>query len=595
MAVLNLGQKFIPTPGQDSRSQMVQWHFNRFARRVRLSSFFGHSTGNFDMKYHVPGSTWEPPSVPVEVNQFLHEVQTALLDCYAARQRLMRMHPVRDNMTAAMRRALVELELDPSIIVKPSDKNMGLCILDKVWYRAECNRQLSDPVTYKPIPQAAVPGVIADLQRQAAVCAERCRAYMPAPVFNYIMSSLHVDTAVPAFYLLPKLHKLPAISRDYLHLLKGRPIAACHSWVTNAMSVYMADMLNRVCFQQYPQVLPDTKTLIQLLECTTISRDAYLVTFDVESMYPSIDNDAAIRACAAAAATSGIVNGSMVFDMLTLIMQSGYCHCDGNHYQQVQGTVMGTPVAPPYSNIYIAHELEAVVKAEVEYWPRIYKRFIDDGFFVWERDLTSLHAFLHALDSKLPNINLTWNIQQHSIDYMDITISKDMRYSGTHVGLCVTTYQKPHNQYMYIPYHSFHRPCIYKGFIKAELQRYAVTNTRVDDFERMKQLFAQRLLDRGYPLPQLKCWFSQVDHACRVDLLSRPLRRKQLGYQPPVLVLPNGQFEMTARIGTVLNRVLNKHKHVNVVAEIFGATQPKLTVAYKKNKSIAARLIKAKH
>jgi hypothetical protein len=44
-----------------------------------------------------------------------------------------------------------------------------------------------------------------------------------------------------------------------------------------------------VCFQQYPQVLPDTKTLVQLLENSTVSRDAYLVTFDIESMYPSIN------------------------------------------------------------------------------------------------------------------------------------------------------------------------------------------------------------------------------------------------------------------------------------------------------------------
>jgi hypothetical protein len=39
---------------------------------------------------------------------------------------------------------------------------------------------------------------------------------------------------------------------------------------------------------------------------------------------------------------------------------------------------------------------------------------------------------------------------------------------------------------------------MYKGFIKAELQRYAVTNTLPADFERMKTLFMTRLLDRGY-------------------------------------------------------------------------------------------------
>jgi hypothetical protein len=54
------------------------------------------------------------------------------------------------------------------------------------------------------------------------------------------------------------VHKLPAVTREHLPSLKGRPIAACHSWVTNALSVNLADVLNTVCYQQFPQVLPDT-------------------------------------------------------------------------------------------------------------------------------------------------------------------------------------------------------------------------------------------------------------------------------------------------------------------------------------------------
>jgi hypothetical protein len=100
-------------------------------------------------------------------------------------------------------------------------------------------------------------------------------------------------------------------------------------------------------------------------------------------------------------------------------------------------------------------------------WPAIYKRLIDDGFFVWEHDEASLLAFLQLLNSKLQNINITWKYSQHSIDYMDLTVTK-CAGTGSTVGLKVTTYQKPHNQYMYIPYFSFHRRGVYNGFIKAD-------------------------------------------------------------------------------------------------------------------------------
>jgi hypothetical protein len=145
-----------------------------------------------------------------------------------------------------------------------------------------------------------------------------------------------------------------------------------------------------------------------------------------------------------------------------------------------------------------------------------------------------------------------------------------------------------------IPYHSFHRRGVFKGFIKAELQRYAVTNTLPADFLHMKALFLQRLLDRGYPLHRLNRWFVEVDHSCRVPLLLRPRKRHCLAGQSPVLVLSNGQFEMTAHIAAVLNRVYARHKHHEPVANIFGGSQAKLIVAYTKNRSIGARLIRAR-
>ena len=67
-------------------------------------------------------------------------------------------------------------------------------------------------------------------------------------------------------------------------------------------------------------------------------------------MYPSIDNNEAVTACAQAASQCGY-HGGMVEELLTFVMQHGYCQFDGQYYKQVHGTVMGTPVAPPYSNI----------------------------------------------------------------------------------------------------------------------------------------------------------------------------------------------------------------------------------------------------
>ena len=92
--------------------------------------------------------------------------------------------------------------------------------------------------------------------------------------------------------------------------------------------MYLADVLNDTCYRLYPQVLPDSRTLVRELEGSTVGRNAFLVTFDVDSMYPSIDNAGAVPACAHAAAQCGY-HGGMVDALLSFVMQNGYCQFDG--------------------------------------------------------------------------------------------------------------------------------------------------------------------------------------------------------------------------------------------------------------------------
>jgi hypothetical protein len=93
-------------------------------------------------------------------------------------------------------------------------------------------------------------------------------------VAKFLSAAIEHPAVVPFFYLLPKVHKLPAISREHLHLLKGRAQSCLpQPWVTNAMTVWLADnVLNTTCFEQCLDVLPDSKTLtVQLLVTSAAS------------------------------------------------------------------------------------------------------------------------------------------------------------------------------------------------------------------------------------------------------------------------------------------------------------------------------------
>jgi len=61
--------------------------------------------------------------------------------------------------------------------------------------------------------------------------------------------------------------------------------------------------------------------------------------------------------------------------------------------------------------------------------------------------------------------------QQHTqcIPYLDVYIAKDMSATGDMVPIMFSTYQKPHNKYLYIPFQSHHRSHVFRAFVRGEL------------------------------------------------------------------------------------------------------------------------------
>jgi len=64
--------------------------------------------------------------------------------------------------------------------------------------------------------------------------------------------------------------------------------------------------------------------------------------------------------------------------------------------------------------------------ASAAYWPHPYRRLIDDGFMLWEQNVSSLVTFLISLNAALPTINHSWEVADTSIAFMDLITSKDL-------------------------------------------------------------------------------------------------------------------------------------------------------------------------
>ena len=81
-----------------------------------------------------------------------------------------------------------------------------------------------------------------------------------------------------------------------------------------------------------------------------------------------------------------------------LVLHSNVFEWDGHLYQQLFGTSIGTPLAPPYSGLYMG-ELErsamdewAVLNPEQSYQLQRFKRMIDDVWGLWTGSMDRLYG-----------------------------------------------------------------------------------------------------------------------------------------------------------------------------------------------------------
>lgn len=120
-------------------------------------------------------------------------------------------------------------------------------------------------------------------------------------------------------------------------------------------------------------------------------------------------------------------------------------------FHQTFGIAMGIPFAVITANAFMYY-FEKDVVTQFSSYLLLYKRFLDDIFFIWKGPKENLLAFLNCLNNTNDRIKLTYVIDESSISFLDLFLYKDANSST----LQFSTYQKPLNKYLYIPFESFH-------------------------------------------------------------------------------------------------------------------------------------------
>jgi hypothetical protein len=574
---LSRGGKYIITPRVPAvTSYRGAWE--DYCRSVRLKLFFGNRPQRaFDPRYHVPNPTWMPPAAPTFIQDNLDDLWSNITAREAESSDFWRhgKGARRSNTPSSELRALRDLKSRNDIIVKPADKNLGLTLVGREWYMGECYRQLSDATTYQPVNLMAMGIDTMQLEervrREAVHQIKSMGVILPGNERRWLLANTDRPSSLPEFYILPKLHKDP---------VKGRPIVASHSWCTTPLSIWCANRLKPVV-DTLPTVLRDTRDLISRLSVITFDSQVKvcLSTADVESLYTNIPIDDALHALNETLRPMfHPFHRQEIVMAVNFVLRHNFIAFDGKVFHQVRGLAMGTPLAPPLANIFMAHLEGKMFMLSPRIVPLLYVRYLDDILVVQ----TSCNRTTSVLNDRLwgelehmhPNIHLTRESSPRSVDYLDLVV-----YRKGHK-LLHRVHQKALNRYLYISPRSCHPRHMIKGFVRTELIRYARNSSTRVDFLRISRAFSARLRARGFHPCFLRHVFATVRFGVYPVRTERP--------RPMVFKIDFGAGSLDHAISRVIADWYED------TSDDFKAILPRPIVCYRLGKNLYKMLVRAR-
>jgi hypothetical protein len=358
-ALLGLGLKFCiepPRPYQNLDNSM-----RRFRRDMRLHCAFkldevtikDDPKEDYIPRLYIP-SKWHPPLAP-DTFEFLFDSFDKQIT--EARRSL----PVtrRYNLTPSQRHVLGELKKRPDLIVLPTDKNLGPCVIERSVYIAQVLQEhLLQTLNYE---QLLPDTVTSELQKQrdafVAIYDAHCHT-LPTRAeevyFKRAMTDSHLDsTRVPQFYGMFKVHKPGNKMRPVISCVNSIP-EIFSKWVdhhlktlveSNLLPTYMKDseQLQRSLNEAFPNGLPP---------------NARLFSVDAVSMYSNIDTPHGLDVIAKwlrlyKADLPSNFPSDMLNAALSLVMSNNILQFGDTYWRQLRGTAMGTSTAVNYANLYV--------------------------------------------------------------------------------------------------------------------------------------------------------------------------------------------------------------------------------------------------
>ena len=430
-SLLERGLNFAVTPSSFNLSEILL-DFRKFERKVKWKEFwYIHGDGE-TLKDYVPPifkseKTNLPRNTSKEVDSFISGVRGEIIGTPA--------NKIHSNITPLERealRTLIQLQKDRKLIIKLADKGGGIVLMNFTDYMESCKNHL----------QAKTPNGKNYYSRSTEKDLIEAKKAIKSTLdegrkLGFIDSTEHIfmdptEKGPGKFYQIIKVHK----DHEEGQLPPGRPIISGSNSITEQIS-YFIDCHGKDLVQELPSYLQDTPDFLRQLEeinqAGLLHSEAVPVSIDVCGLYTNIPIQEGIESFREALdrRQNQDIPTSYLIKLLTLVLTLNIFEFDSELYSQLFGTAMGTRVAPTFANLFMG-KIDEYIRRIAKQFAAVrgrnpiilFRRFIDDLFFIWCGNESQLVKFIKEINLLHPTIKFTasYDFTSRSTHYLDTTV-----------------------------------------------------------------------------------------------------------------------------------------------------------------------------
>ena len=557
-----MGLKFIPSRRNNPDS--LERATAAFERSNRLKHYFRNWTYQTPHPFRQK-SSWMPPRASTQIEQYLVRIK----------QGINNLEPVAffHNLRRQEAQTLKSLSEDHTLVIKQADKGSGIVIEDTRKYIEDGLDHLADQTIYRKIDRDPTESLAKEINNFVKYMYNR--GIVDNITKDYLTFQPGSMPRTQQLYFLKKIHKNP---------ISVRPIVSGCGGPTERIS-QLVDLHLKPFVPKIKSYIRDSGHLIDILQKTRIPTNSILATIDVKALYLNIPHEEGIRAVKNRLYYDNRESDSVsipfgaLSDLLSIVLTKNFFQFADSMYHQVQGTAMGTKMAPSYANLFMA-ELEEELLKKSPTDPILWKRYIDDILCIWPGSQQSLDTFVEYLNGAHPTIKFTSESSPYSVDFLDITIYKGDRYRSTGI-LDTKPFFKPTNKFQYLEYSSAHPRNIFRSLLKGELIRLLRACSDETEYNKVKFKLYRAFKDRGYPSSLIKKVQESVPYSFRQQALGDK-QNAPCPYQTFLVIDYTPDLDVR-KLNTILKPTTEEEEWV-----------PKPCLSLRKTKDLGKILVRAK-